>query len=129
MAHRIYGISVASVYVHYVNKVEKGLKRTVRGDRAASDPGRAKELVDEVTRWLTGYSQGELEAHLADQTDFQTFFGQAPAMNPNRDLITGSICGVKIAEIEEPLMKDIRYLDKLVDEIAKGRPMTKILRG
>ena len=115
MGHRIYTISVASVYVHYVTKAER--------------KGRSKAEVDEVIRWLTGYSQAELEARLADKTDFQTFFGEAPRLNPNRDLVTGSICGVKIAEIEDPLMKDIRILDKLVDEIAKGRPMAKILRS
>lgn len=113
--HRIYKMSVASVYVHYVTKVER--------------KGRTAAEVDEVTRWLTGYSQEALERHLADKTSFEDFFAQAPAMNPARPLITGTICGVRIEEIEDPLMREIRYLDKLVDEIAKGRPMAKILRG
>ena len=128
MAHRIYTTSFASVYPHYVAKAEKGLKRTVRADSAGFDPGRAKELVDEVIRWLTGYSQAELDAVLADGTDFERFFGKAPAMNPAREQITGTICGVRIEEIEEPLMREIRYLDKLVDELARGRPMAKVLR-
>jgi hypothetical protein len=129
MAHRIYGISFASVYPHYVTKVEKGLKRTARGDSADLDPGRAKDMVDEVIRWLTGYSQEELERALADKTNFQTFYGQAPAMNPARTLITGTICGIRVQEIEDPLMRDIRYLDKLIDELAKGKAMAKVLRA
>ncbi|GAA0616866.1 DUF2200 domain-containing protein [Brevundimonas kwangchunensis] len=115
MTHRIYAMSVASVYVHYVAKAEK--------------KGRTKAEVDQVILWLTGFSQGQLERHLADKTDFQTFFAKAPALNANRDKITGTICGVRIEEIEDPLMREIRYLDKLVDEIAKGRPMEKILRA
>lgn len=115
MSHRIYGISVASVYVHYVAKAEK--------------KGRTKAEVDEAIRWLTGYDQAQLEAELAAKTDFETFFAQAPAMNPARAAITGTICGVRIEAIEEPLMREIRYLDKLVDEIAKGRPMAKVLRA
>ena len=112
--HRIYATSVASVYVHYVNKVEK--------------KGRTRVEVDEVIRWLTGYSQAELERRLADKTDFETFFAEAPALNPARDQIKGVICGVRIEEIEDPLMREVRYLDKLVDELAKGRPMEKVLR-
>lgn len=115
MTHRIYAMSVASVYVHYIAKVEK--------------KGRTKAELDQVIRWLTGFSQAQLEKHLADKTDFQTFFAEAPALNVNRDKITGTICGVRIEEIEDPLMREIRYLDKLVDEIAKGRPMEKILRA
>ncbi len=115
MTHRIYTVSVASVYVHYIAKVEK--------------KGRTKAELDQVIRWLTGFSQAQLEKHLADKTDFQTFFAKAPALNPNRDKITGTICGVRIEEIEDPLMRELRYLDKLVDEIAKGRPMEKILRA
>ena len=126
--HRIYKLSVASVYPHYVAKAEKGLKRTVRVDSAGFDPGRAKEQVDEIFRWLTGYSQKQLEAALEKKTDFETFFAAAPALNPNRTLITGTICGQRVEEIEEPLMREIRYLDKLVDELAKGRKMEKILR-
>lgn len=114
MAHRIYTTSIASVYPHYVAKAER--------------KGRTKAEVDEVIRWLTGYSQGELERVLADGTDFAGFFGNAPAMNPARGQITGTICGVKIEAIEEPLMREIRYLDKLVDELAKGKKMEKVLR-
>jgi len=112
--HRVYKMSVASVYVHYVAKAEK--------------KGRTKTDVDEVICWLTGYSPTALLAHLAAKTDFQTFFDQAPAIHPNAAKITGTICGVKIAEIAHPLMRKIRYMDKLVDELAKGRPMEKILR-
>lgn len=115
MTHRIYAMSVASVYVHYVAKAEK--------------KGRTKAEVDQVILWLTGFSQAQLEKRLADKTDFQTFFAEAPALNANRDKITGTICGVRIERIEDPLMREIRYLDKLVDEIAKGRPMEKILRA
>ena len=113
--HRIFTTSVASVYPHYVTKAER--------------KGRTRAEVDQIIRWLTGYSQQELEAHLADETDFETFFDEAPAMNPSRSMITGVICGVRIEEIEEPTMREIRYLDKLVDELAKGRPMEKILRA
>ena len=114
MTHRIYSMSFASVYPHYVTKAEK--------------KGRTRAEVDEVIRWLTGYSQGQLEAVLANKTDFESFFGEAPALNPARSLITGTICGVRIEEIDEPLMREIRYLDKLIDELAKGRPMERILR-
>lgn len=112
--HRIYTTSVASVYPHYIAKAER--------------KGRTKAEVDEVTRWLTGYDQGALEAHLERQTDFETFFAEAPRPNPSRALIKGVICGVRIELIEEPTMREIRYLDKLVDELAKGKPMEKILR-
>ena len=112
-SHRIYAMSVASVWVHYVAKVEK--------------KGRTQAELEEVTRWLTGFSQAELEAHLANKTHFQTFFAEA-RLNPAREAITGVICGVRIEEIEDPLMREIRYLDKLVDELAKGRPMAKVLR-
>jgi hypothetical protein len=108
-------MSFASVYPHYVAKAEK--------------KGRTRVEVDEIIRWLTGYSEGQLDAVLAERTDFENFFGQAPALNPSRAAITGTICGVRIEEIEEPLMREIRYLDKLIDELAKGRPMEKILRG
>lgn len=111
---RIYKTSVASVYKHYVNKVER--------------KGRTKEELDEAIRWLTGYGQEELVAHLEQLTDFETFFGSAPNLNPARSLIKGVICGVRIEEIEDPLMRELRYMDKLVDEIARGRPMEKILR-
>src|SRR5688572_13882233 len=112
--HRIYSMSFASVYPLYIAKAEK--------------KGRTKKEVDEVIRWLTGYSQKALEVQLKKQTDFETFFAQAPQLNPARTLITGMICGVRIEEIKEPLMREIRYLDKLIDELAKGRPMEKILR-
>lgn len=115
MTHRIYQMSVASVHVHYVAKAEK--------------KGRTRAEVDEAIRWLTGYDQAQLEAELAAKTDFETFFANAPAMNPARTQITGTICGVRIEAIEEPLMREIRYLDKLVDEIARGRPMSKVLRA
>lgn len=111
---RIYKMSVASVYPHYIAKAEK--------------KGRTKTEVDEIIRWLTGYSQEALEAQLEKQIDFETFFMEAPQMNPSRALIKGVVCGVRVEEIEEPLMKEIRYLDKLIDELAKGKAMDKILR-
>jgi hypothetical protein len=113
-SHRIFTTSVASVYPHYVAKAER--------------KGRTRAEVDEILRWLTGYDQSGLETCLADDTDFRTFFDQAPALNPARSLITGSVCGVKVQELEPGLMQEIRFLDKLVDELAKGRPMEKILR-
>ena len=113
--HRIFTTSVASVYKHYIAKAEK--------------KGRTKQEVDEVTCWLTGYSKAELEKLLKNETDFRTFFAEAPRLNPARSLIKGTICGVRIEDIEEPTMKEVRYLDKLVDELAKGRPMAKILRS
>jgi hypothetical protein len=113
--HRIYTMTVASVYPLYVAKVEK--------------KGRKKAEVDTVICWLTGYSPKELKEQLKKGTNFEAFFAEAPKMNPARSLITGTICGVRIEEIEEPLMREIRYLDKLVDELAKGRPMEKVLRG
>jgi hypothetical protein len=112
--HRIFTTSVASVYPHYVAKAER--------------KGRTRAEVDEILRWLTGYDQQTLEAHLDQQTDFETFFAQAPQLNPARRSITGMICGVRIEDITEPTMREIRYTDKLIDELAKGRPMTKILR-
>ncbi|HEX7122662.1 MAG TPA: DUF2200 domain-containing protein [Gemmatimonadaceae bacterium] len=112
--HRIYTTSVASVYPHYVAKAER--------------KGRQKSDVDEIIRWLTGYSQKDLDAHLEQRTDFETFFAKAPAMNPSRALIKGVVCGVRVENIEEPTMREIRYLDKLVDELAKGKAMEKILR-
>lgn len=113
--HRIYAMSVASVYPHYIAKAEK--------------KGRTQAEVDEIFRWLTGYGDAQLRAHLEQKTNFEDFFAQAPALNPARSLITGVICGVRIEEIEDPLMREIRHLDKLIDELAKGRPMAKILRG
>ncbi len=112
--HRIYTMSFASVYPCYVTKVEK--------------KGRSKAEVDEVIRWLTGYSQKKLEAQIEKQTDFETFFAEAPELNPSRTLIKGVICGVRLEDIKEPTMQEIRYLDKLIDELAKGKVMKKILR-
>jgi hypothetical protein len=112
--HRIYTMAFASVYPLYVTKAEK--------------KGRTKAEVDEVIRWLTGYTQKKLEAQLKKKTDFETFFAQAPQMNPARALIKGLICGIRVEDIEEPLMQEIRYLDKLVDELAKGKAMEKVLR-
>ena len=113
--HRIYTTSVASVYPHYLTKAEK--------------KGRTQAEVDQVICWLTGYTPAALAGHLAKKTDFETFFAEAPAMHPNAGKITGTICGVRIEDIEDPLMRQIRWLDKLVDELAKGRPMEKILRS
>ncbi|OOM07299.1 DUF2200 domain-containing protein [Clostridium saccharobutylicum] len=112
--HKIYTMSVVSVYPLYVMKAEK--------------KSRTKTEVDEIIRWLTGYSQEELEAQLEKQTDFQTFFAEAPKMNPLRTLIKGVICGVRVEDIEELTMQEIRYLDKLIDELAKGKVMDKILK-
>jgi hypothetical protein len=113
--HRIYAMSFASVYPLYVRKAE-GKKRT-------------KEEVDEIIFWLTGYDETGLEKQIQEKTDFRTFFEQAPKMNPNASLIKGVVCGVRVEEIEDPLMQKIRYLDKLIDELAKGKKMEKILRS
>ena len=113
--HKIYKMSFAKVYPMYVAKAEK--------------KGRTKEEVDEIILWLTGYSQEDLEDQLEKETDFEGFFGQAPNMNPSRELIKGVVCGVRVEDVEEPLMQEIRYLDKLVDELAKGKKMEKILRN
>ena len=112
--HRIYTTSFASVYPHYITKAEK--------------KGRTKAEVDQIILWLTGYNQKTLDAVIKKSTDFETFFNDAPKMNPLRALIKGTICGVKIEEIEEDTMREIRYLDKLIDELAKGKDMEKILR-
>lgn len=112
--HRIYKMSVASVYPLYVAKAER--------------KGRTQAEVDEIICWLTGYSLQELQKQLDERTDFETFFANAPALNPSRTLITGVICGVRVENIEDPLMREIRYLDKLIDELAKGKAMEKILR-
>jgi len=107
-------MSFASVYPHYVQKAEK--------------KGRTKQEVDEVICWLTGYSYKALARQIKEKKDFETLFSEAPALNPNVSKITGVVCGVRLEEIENPLMRKIRYMDKLVDELAKGRPMAKILR-
>jgi hypothetical protein len=112
--HRIYTISFASVYPHYVAKAEK--------------KGRTKAEVDQIISWLTGYGQKQLETQLEKRTDFETFYTKAPKLNPARALIKGVVCGVRVEEIEDPLMREARYLDKLIDELAKGKPMEKILR-
>lgn len=112
--HKIYSMSVSSVYPHYVKKVEK--------------KGRTKEDVDEAITWLTGYDEKELEQILEAGTDFETFFNEAPNLNPNRRLIKGVICGVRVEDIEESIMQEIRYLDKLIDELAKGKKKENIFR-
>ncbi len=112
--HRIYTMSFASIYPLYVTKAKR--------------KGRTKTEVDTIIRWLTGYSQKELNSQLKKQTDFETFIAEAPHLNPLRSLITGVVCGVRLEEIQEPVMREIRYLDKLIDELAKGKAMEKILR-
>ncbi len=112
--HRVYTMSVAKVYLLYVTKVER--------------KGRTKAELDTVIAWLTGYTPTKLKTALKQEVDFRTFFKQAPKLNPKRRLITGMICGVRIENIEDPLMREIRYLDKVVDELAKGRALEKILR-
>lgn len=114
-AHRIYSVSVGSVYPAYVAKAER--------------KGRSKDEVDEIFRWLTGHSQQTLEGEFEKGTSFEAFFASAPQMNPARSLIKGVVCGVRVEDIEEPTMREIRYLDKLVDELAKGKAMEKILRA
>ncbi|MGQ3105344.1 MAG: DUF2200 domain-containing protein [Niveispirillum sp.] len=115
MTHRIYAMSFASLYPLYVAKAEK--------------KGRTKAEVDEIIRWFTGHSQEGLDAEIAAGTNLQDFLGRAPNLNPARSLITGVVCGVRVEQVEEPLMREIRYLDKLIDELAKGKAMGKILRG
>ena len=112
--HRIYTTSFASVYPHYVTKAEK--------------KGRTKAEVDQIIGWLTGYSAKALETQIKQNTDFETFFARAPKPNPSRALIKGVVCGVRVEAVEEPTMREIRCLDKLIDELAKGKPMEKILR-
>jgi hypothetical protein len=113
--HRIYTTSFASVYPLYVAKAER--------------KGRTRAEVDEILLWLTGFSQDGLAEQIAAKSDFETFFAQAPRLNPARAEIKGVVCGVRVEEVAEPLMREIRYLDKLIDELAKGRPMAKILRA
>lgn len=111
---RVYKMTFASVYPLYVAKAER--------------KGRTKSEVDEIIRWLTGYTPKGLAAQVKARTDFETFFAKAPKMNPSRKLVTGVICGIRVEDIKEPLMREIRYLDKLIDELAKGKAMEKILR-
>lgn len=113
--NRVYAMSFAGVYPHYVNKAEK--------------KGRTKQEVDEIICWLTGYSQKELEEVIEKKIDFETFFAEAPQLNQNRKLIKGVVCGIRVEDIEEPTMQEIRYLDKLIDELARGKAMEKILRS
>ena len=113
--HPIYTMSFASVYPHYVTKAE--------------NKGRTKAEVDKLIRWLTGYTQRQLQSQLRKETDFESFLSEAPELNPNRYLITGVVCGVRVEDVEEPTMREIRYLDKLVDELARGKAMEKILRA
>ena len=112
--HRIFGTEFSSVYPLYVQKAER--------------KNRTKEEVDQIICWLTGYSQAELQRQIERGSDFETFFAEAPSINPNTSLIKGVVCGVRVEEIDDPLMRKIRYLDKLIDELAKGRPLDKILR-
>ena len=112
--HRIYTMSFARVYPLYVAKAEK--------------KGRTKAEVDQIISWLTGYGQKEMKTQLANHTDFETFFAEAPKLNPSRALIKGVVCGVRVENVEEPTMREIRYLDKLIDELARGKTMDKILR-
>lgn len=111
--HKIYTMSFSRVYALYISKAEK--------------KGRTKLEVDEIIHWLTGYSQEELEVQLEKQTDFETFFAEAPQLNPLRILIKGVVCGIRVEDVEEPTMQNIRYLDKLIDDLAKGKAMKKIL--
>ena len=112
--HRIFTTAFASVYPMYVQKAER--------------KGRTKKEVDQIICWLTGYDQPGLEKHIAQKSDIETFFTRAPAMHPNASLIKGVVCGVRVEEVDDPLMQKIRYLDKLIDELAKGKAMDKILR-
>ena len=112
---RVYAMEFGAVYPHYVTKAEK--------------KGRTKRDVDKIIRWLTGYNQRQLMTHVRNGTDFEQFFDRAPAMNPDRSLITGVVCGVRVEEVEEDTMREIRYLDKLIDELARGKKMESILRS
>ena len=114
MPHPIYKSTFASIYPYYVAKAEK--------------KGHSKADVDQIIRWLTGYTQDQLDAQIDAETDFETFLADAPAPNPNRALIKGVVCGVRVEDVEETTMREIRYLDKLVDELARGKKMEKILR-
>ena len=112
--HRVYSVSFASIYPHYVAKAEK--------------KGRTKAEVDEIIRWLTGHTQRSLDGEIRKKTSMQDFYANAPGLNPARHLITGTVCGVRVEKVEEVTMREIRYLDKLIDELARGRAMEKILR-
>jgi len=114
MEHPVYEMSFASIYPHYINKAEK--------------KDRTKQEVDEIISWLTGYNRKELQAQIKAEINFETFFDEAPRMNPARKLIKGVVCGIRVEDIKEPMMQEIRYLDKLIDELARGKTMDKILR-
>lgn len=115
MSHKVFKMSFVSVYPLLLNKVEK--------------KGRSKAQLDEIIFWLLGYDAAGLQQALDNQIDVETFFGQAPALNPNRKLIKGVVCGVRVEEVKDPLMREIRYLDKLIDELARGKKFENILRG
>lgn len=114
MSQKIYNMKVSGVYPHYITKAEK--------------KGRTKEEVDEIMRWHTGYSQTELESQLKKEVSFETFFNEAPQLNPDRKKVTGVICGIRVEDIEDPIVQEVRYLDKMIDELAKGKALNKIFR-
>jgi hypothetical protein len=115
MKPRIYSMAFSKVYPMYIQKAEK--------------KGRTKEEVDKIICWLTGYDEDAMKAQIEKEADIETFFAEAPQMNPNAQKITSTVCGIRVENIEDPLMKKIRWLDKLIDELAKGKPMEKILRS
>ncbi|PTF57971.1 DUF2200 domain-containing protein [Staphylococcus chromogenes] len=115
MSQKIYNMKVSGVYPHYITKAEK--------------KGRTKEEVDEIMRWHTGYSQTELESQLKKEVSFETFFNEAPQINPDRKKVTGVICGIRVEDIEDPIVQEVRYLDKMIDELAKGKALNKIFRA
>ncbi|GGI32622.1 DUF2200 domain-containing protein [Staphylococcus chromogenes] len=115
MSQKIYNMKVSGVYPHYITKAEK--------------KGRTKEEVDEIMRWHTGYSQTELESQLKKEVSFETFFNEAPQLNPDRKKMTGVICGIRVEDIEDPIVQEVRYLDKMIDELAKGKALNKIFRA
>ncbi|MDT0701081.1 DUF2200 domain-containing protein [Staphylococcus chromogenes] len=115
MSQKIYNMKVSGVYPHYVTKAEK--------------KGRTKEEVDEIMRWHTGYSETELESQLKKEVSFETFFNEAPQLNPDRKKVTGVICGIRVEDIEDPIVQEVRYLDKMIDELAKGKALNNIFRA
>lgn len=115
MSQKIYNMKVSGVYPHYITKAEK--------------KGRTKEEVDEIMRWHTGYSQTELESQLKKEVSFETFFNEASQLNPDRKKVTGVICGIRVEDIEDPIVQEVRYLDKMIDELAKGKALNKIFRA
>lgn len=115
MSQKIYNMKVSGVYPHYITKAEK--------------KGRTKEEVDEIMRWHTGYSQTELESQLKKEVSFETFFNEAPQLNPDRKKVTGVICGIRVEDIEDPIVQEVRYLDKMIDELAKGKALNNIFRA